>query len=225
MKVSIHQPAYLPWLGYFDKIRQSDLFVYLDTVQFQKQSFQNRNKIRTPGGAVWLTVPVMSKGVLLGTELRNLAINQAVPWRKKHLRTIEMNYGKAPCFHSVMDWLAPFYADEWRGLSDLCFEMLAKMVEQLGIKTKIVKASELDYEVGSKSDLVLNICKGVGASSYLSGSLGVDYLDLDSFEASGISVEFQNYQHPEYRQVYSGFEPFMAAIDLMMCEEFPQRIY
>lgn len=225
MKVSIHQPAYLPWLGYFDKIRRSDLFIYLDTVQFQKQSFQNRNKVKTPQGAVWLTVPVMSKGVLVGTELRDLAINPAVPWRKKHLRTIEMNYGKAPFFHNVMAWLAPFYAREWHGLSDLCFAMLTEMVAQLGIKTKIVKASELDYDVGSKSDLVLNICKSVGATSYLSGSLGVDYLDVKSFEANGISVEFQDYQHPQYQQVYEGFEPFMAAIDLMMCEEFPERIY
>tara|TARA_R110001583_G_scaffold10419_4_gene48099 strand:- start:53531 stop:54208 length:678 start_codon:yes stop_codon:yes gene_type:complete len=225
LKISIHQPAYLPWLGYFDKIRQSDVFVYLDTVQYQKNSFQNRNKIRTQQGSSWLTVPVKTKGVLFNRSLSELAINTSVPWQKKHLRAIEMNYTRSSQFHRVMEWLGPFYSQEWLGLSDLCFAMLIKMVEKLGIKTKIVKASELDYDVGVKSDLVLNICKCIGAETYLSGSLGRDYLDVDGFERIGMSVDFQDYQHPEYTQVYEGFEPYMAMIDLMMCEKYPERIY
>lgn len=219
--ISIHQPAYLPWLGYFDKIRSADCFVYLDTVQFQKQSFQNRNKIRTADGWVWLTVPVETKGKLYDTQLKDLTINPRVDWRRKHRASIEMNYRKAPHYDAVMAWLAPFYDRDWPGLSDLCFEMMLAFNRALGIETEIVKASDLTSVEGSKGDLVLNLCRALDADRYLSGSLGRDYLDPEAFQTAGIDLTFQSYEHPSYQQAYPGFEPYMAVIDLLMNQSDP----
>lgn len=222
--VSIHQPAYLPWLGYFDKIRQSDLFIYLDTVQFQKNSFQNRNKIRTSEGWIWLTVPVETKGRLYSTEIKDLTINNRANWRRKHLESIRTNYRKATHFDDVFGWIAPYYEKPWDRLSDLCFEMMIDCTMRLGLETKIVRASEQFSVEGAKSDLVLELCKAAGATRYLSGSLGRDYLDLGSFADAGIEVDFQNYQHPQYPQAYPGFESGMGVVDLFMCADNPSRV-
>ena len=216
--VSIHQPAYLPWLGYFDKIRQSDLFIYLDTVQFQKQSFQNRNKIRTANGWTWLTVPVETKGKLYETPLKDLAINNRVDWRRKHRAAIAMNYRKAPHFDAVMPQLEMFYERSWSRLSDLCYDMLSAFNRRLGITTPVQKASDMGVMPSSKSDLILDLCRAAGATTYVSGTLGRGYLDLPAFADQGIDVTFQDYEHPRYRQAYAGFEPNMAVIDLLMNE-------
>lgn len=224
MIVSIHQPAYLPWLGYIAKIRQADRFIYLDTVQFQKSSFQNRNKIRTKDGWAWLTVPVETKGRLFDTLLRDIAINNRLDWRRKHRAAIEMNYRRAPCFDRVFPQLASFYEATWLHLSTLCFEMLQSFLAMLDISTEIIAASQLPPTHGAKSDLVLELCRAAGATTYLSGSLGRNYLDLPAFQAAGIKVEFQDYQHPTYLQAYPGFEPYMGVVDLLMCAKNPATI-
>jgi len=222
--VSIHQPAYLPWLGYFDKIRQADRFIFLDTVQFQKQSFQNRNRIRTADGWTWLTVPVITKGRLYDTPLKDLEINNRVDWRRKHLVAIEMNYRKAPQFERIMAWLKAYYEQPWERLADLCFEMLLGFNRLLGIETPIVRASDLPPCAASKSNLILALCKTSGASHYLAGTLGRDYIDAAAFAHDGVAVSFQDYQHPRYRQIYPGFEANMAVIDLLMNEAEPGAI-
>ena len=222
--VSIHQPAYLPWLGYFDKIRRADLFIYLDTVQFQKQSFQNRNRIRTADGWAWLTVPVEIKGRLYDTALKDVLINNRINWRRKHGAAIAMNYGKAPRFAEIMPLLERYYERDWERLSDLCYEMLLAFNRLLGITTPIRKASEMTDVTGSKSELILNLCRAAGATSYISGTLGRGYLDLAAFGDQGIEVAFQDYAHPTYRQTYPGFEPFMGVIDLLMNEAEPAAI-
>ena len=222
--VSIHQPAYLPWLGYFDKIRRADLFIYLDSVQFQKQSFQNRNKIRTADGWTWLTVPVETKGRLYETPLKDLPINNRVNWRRKHRAAIEMNYRKAPRFEPVMSLLDRFYAQEWEHLSDLCYAMMTAFNRELAVDSEIRKASELKTLEGGKSDLLLSICRAVGATTYLSGALGQNYLDVESFERAGIDVLFQDYRHPVYAQLQPDFLPNMAVIDLLMNEADPAAV-
>ncbi len=224
MIVSIHQPAYLPWLGYFDKIARADLFIWLDNVQFQKNSFQNRNKILTKDGPSWLTVPVRTSGVLYETPLKDAEIDNSRNWRAKHVSSIRMNYNKAMRFSDCFPALAGFYEREWQTLDRLCWEMLDYFNTLLGVTTPIRRASDMSAD-GSKSDLVLDLCKKAGATTYLSGALGRDYLDLPSFAAAGIAVEFQDYKHPPYRQAYPGFVPNLAVIDLIMNEERPERFF
>ena len=222
MIVSIHQPAYLPWLGYFDKIARADLFIWLDNVQFQKNSFQNRNKILTKDGSAWLTVPMRTSGVLYETLLKDVEIDNSKNWRAKHSASISMNYKKAPRFGDFFPSLARFYGREWRTLDGLCWEMLSYFNSLLGVTTPIRRASEMDAD-GAKSDLVLDLCKKAGATTYLSGALGRDYLDLPSFAAAGIAVKFQDYKHPTYPQAHQGFVPNLAVIDLLMNERKPQH--
>lgn len=224
MIVSIHQPAYLPWLGYFDKIARADLFIWLDNVQFQKNSFQNRNKILTKDGPTWLTVPMRTSGALYETPLKDVEIDNSKNWRAKHLASIRMNYAKAPCFGDCFPALARFYEREWRTLDLLCFEMLDYFNTLLGVVTPIRRASDMGAE-GAKSDLVLDLCRKAGATTYLSGALGRDYLDLASFAKAGIAVEFQDYKHPTYRQTYPEFAPNLAVVDLLMNEEEPRRFF
>ena len=220
--MSIHQPAYLPWLGYFDKIARSDLFIYLDTVQFQKSSFQNRNKILSKDGPIWLTVPVETSGVLYTAPLKDIRLSGNA-WQRKHLTALQMNYGGAIRAQDVLADLQKFYLAEWKTLSDLCWSMLEYFSTSLGIENDIVRASELKA-TGGKSDLILELCKEVGATTYLSGALGRDYLNLADFRREGIAVEFQDYKHPTYKQLYPGFVPNMGVVDLLMNERDPSGV-
>jgi len=223
MIVSIHQPAYLPWLGYFDKIARSNLFIWLDTVQFQKSSFQNRNRILSHNGPLWLTVPVRTAGVLYDTPLNAIEIDNTRNWQSKHAAALSMNYGRAQCFADRFQTLATFYGRPWRLLDDLCWQMLGYFNGLLGISTPIRRASDITVG-GSKSDLVLNLCKAVGATTYLSGALGRNYLVLQDFAAAGIAVEFQDYASPVYRQVQPGFTANLAIVDLIFNESDPHRV-
>ncbi|UJQ96059.1 WbqC family protein [Mariluticola halotolerans] len=211
MIVSIHQPAYLPWLGYLDRIASSDVFVFLDTVQFEKNSFTNRNRIKTANGPVWLTVPVKQKGHI-DKSLLDIEIDQQKNWQVKHLRSIEQAYRKAPNFGAYMPILAPTITETTDGIAALCWRQLAHLVEVFGLETRIVRASELAVD-SRKSDLVLDICKQLGATTYLSGSLGRDYLALDDFSAARIDVSFQDFTTPEYPQQHGEFIPNLSAID------------
>ncbi|MCC9624264.1 WbqC family protein [Thalassospira sp. MA62] len=223
MIVSIHQPAYLPWLGYFEKIAKSDLFLYLDTVQFQKGSFQNRNKIRTKEGWIWQTVPVQTKGKHFDQTLKDLEINNLQSWQSKHWAAISQNYAKAPYAKEWLGRLEPFYHTQYDRLSDLCWDMLLMFNDALGIKTPMQKTSEMPDVDGAKSDLVLNLCLAVNADMYFSGSQGRDYLDEFSFEQAGVKVSYQDFQHPTYQQVHSGFEPYMGVVDLLMNAPRPEE--
>lgn len=225
MIVGIHQPAYLPWLGYFDRIRSVDLFIFLDTVQFQKGSFQNRNKILTGNGPAWLTVPVETSGKLFGTEIKDIRIDSSQRWQTKHWSTLQMSYSSAPAYGAVSPLVEPFYQREWICLADLCWEMLLLFNRLLGIDTKIVRASELGAVEGKKSDLVLDLCRAVRATNYLSGSQGRDYLDVGSFADAGIEVEFQNYVPRPYRQRLKEFVPAMGVVDLLFNELKPQACF
>jgi len=213
--VGIHQPAYLPWLGYFDRIRQVDLFIYLDTVQFQKGSFQNRNRVLTGNGPAWLTVPVETAGKLYSTVLKDIEIDNSRNWQAKHWGTLRMNYAGAPMFRTVAPELETFYSRPWQRLSDLCLEMLMAFNRMLGIDTRIVRASELGQVNGRKSDLVLDLCQRVGATTYLSGSQGKDYLDMESFRSAGIGVQFQHYLTLPYPQPVASFVPALGVVDFL----------
>lgn len=216
MIVSIHQPAYLPWLGYLDRISQSDLFIFLDTVQFEKNSFTNRNRIKTASGPVWLTVPVLSRGHLNGT-LQTLAIDTRQNWQTKHLRSIAQAYAGAPDAKRKLTTLEAQYG-ETELLADLCHDQLLFWCAELGISTPIIRASTLN-STGTKSQLVRNLCKEVGATTYLSGPMGRDYLDQDQFQTDSIALEFHRFQHPTYHQLHGDFLPAMGVVDYWMAGE------
>lgn len=211
MILSAHQPAYLPWLGYFDKLMRSDIFVYLDNVQFEKNSFINRNKIKTPQGAIWLTIPIKIKGHT-NKMIREMEIDISKNWRKDHLLAIYLNYKKARKFTELYPELEKLYAVEYKSLSDLCFCHLQFWLRWLGVNKKIIKASELEL-TSNKSELVLEICQKFNATKYISGALGKDYLELDKFEVAGIDVEFQEYHQPVYEQLWGDYLPNLSILD------------
>lgn len=212
--LTAHQPAYLPWLGYLDKIASADVFVYLDTVQFEKNSYINRNRIKTPQGPQWLTVPVKTKGHLAAT-LRDTEIENSQPWRSKHLKSIAMNYSRAQFFATCFPKLESLFAGAQPGLSELCWAQMHFWLNEFAITTRVIRSSELSIE-GSKSDLILNLCRSFGATRYISGALGRGYLVEEDFAAAGIAVEYQDYVHPTYTQLWGDFVPYMSIVDLWM---------
>jgi len=214
MKVAIHQPQYIPWLQFFYKIDRADIFINLDTVSFQKGGVQNRNKILTNGVEAWLTVPVKHN---LGQALNKVEINNESNWSKKHLSTLVQNYSKSKYFKHYLPELEMIYSDKWMLLSDLNFYLMKKILKWLDISTPIHKSSEMNA-IGSGSELILNICKEVGASSYLSGQGGKNYMDLKSFQAAGITVEFiEPVTCTEYQQVNNdgNFIKDLSILDLL----------
>lgn len=214
MIVAIHQPAYLPWLGYLERILKSDCFVFLDTVQLETRSFTSRNRIKTPQGAQWLTVPVLSKGHR-ETSLQTIRVDDSQPWRRKHLMTIAQHYRKAPRFDFCFERLEQLLSREQPLLADLCFDQLAFWLAELGITTRVVRARDL-AATGRKSDLMLNICRELGAKTYLSGPQGRGYLDEAKFAMAGIEVAYHDFVSPVYPQIGDEFMPNLSIIDAWM---------
>ena len=214
MILSAHQPAYLPWLGYFDKIIKSNVFVFLDTVQFEKNSFINRNKIKTPQGSVWLTVPVKLKGHL-DVPLLKIEIDHKINWQKNHLKSIYLNYKKAPHYKEGYFKIEGLYNTDYELISELCWDHLGFWLKELGIEKRIVRSSELPI-TSKKSDLILDLCRYFQADRYISGALGRNYLEEVRFKEAGISIEYQDYQHPVYPQLWGEFLPYMSIVDFWM---------
>jgi hypothetical protein len=217
MIVSIMQPAYLPWLGFFDRIAASDVLILLDHVLIDRNSktkFANRNRIRTPDGWTWLTVPIRSKGRHGELLLNEIEVNNETDWRAKHWRAIEMNYRRAPHF---ADYAAPFqamYETEWATLAALNAAGQKIFTEALGIGTRTMLSSEMDCRE-TKDRLIVELCEKAGATAYISGPFGRDYVKPEDFRAAGVELLFHDYDHPEYKQCFEGFEPYMSAIDLL----------
>jgi len=214
MIVSINQPAYLPWLGYFHRIAVADAHVVLDHVQFEKNSFTNRNKIRTKEGWCWLTVPVKTAGKFGELPINEIEIANEKKWAAKHWESMRINYGKTPHFAEHGRFLEDLYSRPWQRLADLNREITSYLLNAFGIRTKLHFSSQMNVS-GKKDELVLNLCRELGATGYLSGPLGRNYLQEGRFHSQGIEVRYDDYRHPTYKQAYAGFEPYMAAFDLL----------
>jgi len=213
MILTAHQPAYMPWLGLFHKIAISDAYVYLDNVQFEKNSYINRNKIKSANGPIWLTVPTLLKGHMSKT-IKEIKINNDVNWREKHLKSIELNYKSAPYFSRYIEFFRDCYNHKWNNLSDLNEYMLKWFLDTLRIEIKYYKMSEINFE-GRKSELVLDMCKKLGADIYIFGALGKDYVREEDFSIEDIKLYFQDYKHPVYPQLYGEFINHLSIIDLL----------
>lgn len=215
MIVSIHQPQYLPWLPYFLKIAESDVFILLDSVDFQKNGIQNRNQIKTAQGASWLTVPVKHQ---LGQKILDIEINNSVDWRKKHWNTIFQNYGKASSFKAYLSDLESLYSQEWNSLVEINIRILEMLLRWMKIPTKIVRSSQMNAK-GKASELVLNLCLEAGATSYISGTGGKNYLDEDAFKSAGIIINYNSPALPSlYPQMHTkaGFLNDLSALDILL---------
>ena len=213
MLVGIHQPHYLPWLRYFEKIDHSDVFIVLDTVQFTKNGWQNRNKVKTPAGATLLTAPVQAN---LGVTLDRVPIRRDGKWRRKHWQTLRQNYGKAPYFNDHAAFLEDTYAREWDLLNDLNGHMLEYFAAALGIATRIEYASRLNVP-GTATERLVNLIKAVGGDAYYSGAFALEqYLDAPLIERAGISLELQEWRAPTYPQLHGAFVADLSIIDLLM---------
>lgn len=214
MIVSINQPAYLPWLGYFDRIAKSDLHIVLDHVQFEKNSVTNRNKVRTATGWSWLSAPVLTKGRFGELVIDRIEIDRTSNWKKKHFMALQMNYSRSAYYYRHSDYFEKFYLQDWIHLAPMLQESTRYLLQELGIRTQQLKSSELSPK-SKKADLILELCIKVGATTYLSGPFGREYLNGGAFEKAGIELKYHDYVHPTYDQCYGGFEPYMSVVDLL----------
>jgi hypothetical protein len=213
LTLAAHQPVYLPWLGLFHKIMLADLFCVFDIVQYQRKDFNNRNKIKTQTGPIWLSVPVESRNHL-NTLICDMRIVQD-GWARKHARSIRHSYEKTPFFKDYIDRIEAFLLGRrYVYLTDLNTDMLAMFMAALDVTVPIVKASDYDF-VGKKSDLVLDMCVKLGATDYIFGEQGRNYADTDSFRDRRINAHFQAYTHPVYPQLGGAFTSHLSIIDLL----------
>lgn len=216
MIVTIHQPQYLPWLGYLDKADRADVFILLDDVQFKKNEWQNRNRIRTPQGWQWLTVPVLHD---FGQKINEVKINNKSNWRSAHLKALKLNYGKAPFYKDFIGFFEEAYQKNWERLCDINIYFVEKLVDLLEIKTKIVLSSQ--YHVSEDpTHRLIDLCKKFDAHSYLSGKDGSKYMDFKKFEEAHINVLTQDFKHPAYDQLWQsaqvkGFISNLSVVDLL----------
>jgi len=217
MLVAIHQPHYLPWLRYLEKIARADVFVVLDDVQYTKNGFQNRNKIKHAGGWMYLTVPIKERA---GQRLDEVEIAEVGSWNDKHWNALQTNYGPTPYFKQHADALTEIYRRSWTHLNPLNWELLCYLCSAMGIETPLLRSSQLGVE-GKATERLIEICRAVGADRYYSGSYAADtYLDAAAMEAAGIEVVLQEWTCPTYRQHFSqvGFIPDLSCIDLLLNE-------
>jgi len=211
--VAAHQPQYLPWLGYFDKISRADRFVLLDNVQFKKNEWQNRNKIKTAQGWQWLTVPVKYRYPQLINEVE---INDTVKWQHKQRQAISTNYRKASHYSKLEGFFEEIFSGSWKLISELNIDVIRKLVHVLGIDTPLFVASEMGEFPLDPDERLIALTKYFGADTYRAGAGGSQYMNMDKYRENGVEVLFQDYQHPMYDQLFGQFEPFMSTVDLIL---------
>lgn len=212
MKAAIHQPHFFPYPGFFHKLSIADVFVIMDDVQYDKR-FTNRNKIMATQGWTWLTVPINKDHKFLPNML--VEINNELPWRQHHWKKIYHSYANAPFFHLYKSYFENLYEREWKFLFDIDFKTLKKTLEWLDIRIEIIKESELKVN-GSATERLVNVCKSIGADTYVSGCGCAEYMDEKLYQKNGIKLEYQNYRSLPYKQHLSdSFIPNLSIIDLL----------
>jgi hypothetical protein len=220
MLVGILQPSYLPWLGFFEQMARVDCFVLYDDVQYDKQGWRNRNRIKNREGIQWITVPILTKGK------RSQLINQAqisldTNWSIKHLASLETNYRNAGYFNDFFLKIEPLLKKQWQNLFDLNFELLNLLKEHLGIKTQLVLSSSLLKKLpkdASPESRLIEICEKVGGDTLYEGAAGQNYIDTRLFKKANIGIIYQQYDHPVYKQLYGDFVPYLSIVDLIFNE-------
>ena len=215
MTLTIHQPEFMPWLGFFDKISLSDTVVLLDNVQYRHKYFQNRNKIKSVNGEIWMNVPIIRNGKTRNIGLiKDIQINNSENWSQKILKSIEFNYRKSKYFDTYYPIINNIFTKNYKLLVDLNIDIIKEFSNILNIKTKIIRSSELNIE-GSGEKLILDICKKFSPKKYISGPTGIAGRGKDepNFNKEGIEVVYHNFKHPIYEQLHGPFVSHMSFID------------
>ncbi len=213
MKVAIHQPEHLGYLGFYNKMMNADAWIFLDNVQLAKRDFVRRNRIRGQHGPIWLSVPIITKG-RYHQQIKDVEINNSQDWRKSHWKSIELEYRRTPFFEENAAALSAIYQQEWEYIADLNIRLVETIARLLNINRPMYRASELGVE-GKSSQLLADLTHAVNGTVYLSGPMGRDYLESGFFDERGLAVEFNDFNHPTYPQKHGEFMPYMAAIDLL----------
>ncbi len=215
--VAVMQPTYLPWMGYFDLIDQADIFVLYDDVDFSKQSWQQRNRIKTSSGVQWLTVPVLSKGKS-GQRICDVEINPRSNDLVKHVKTIQQAYSKAAFQKTYMDELSALLSGTYVFLAELNIVLIQWFCDKLGIKTPLMRSSELNLE-GARVERLIHLCRAVHGTRYLSTPGSKVYIDENNlFEPNRIDLVYHRFTHPVYRQLHGEFVPYLSVLDLLLNE-------
>lgn len=217
MKCVILQPSYIPWRGYFHQISKSDVFIFFDDVQYDKEGWRNRNKIKTAQGLQWLTIPVYTKGVVEnGTPINEIEICWSKPWNMHHWKGIQQAYQKAPFYNQYEYFFEEMYGSEPKYLADFTIPSTIKISHMLGIKNvQFLRSSSIKGINGEKTDRLIELLNHVGADHYISGPSARDYIEPEKLEDAGIKLEYMTYDYPPYPQLHPPYEPFVSIIDLM----------
>lgn len=218
MTVAIHQPNFLPWIGYFYKIAQVETFIFLDDVQFTKNGFTNRNRIVTSQGEQWITLPVIQSGKSL-QSINEVLIFDSERSVSKILKTIETNYRKSQYYVEIISVLKPFFENiEDASLSRMNQGLLTAICDKLKFDTKILKSSDIKNLTGESTERLISICNSLGADTYLSGFGGDKYQELDLYKENGIKLTYTAFSHPVYKQLGKlDFIPNMSILDYLFC--------
>lgn len=212
--IGILQPGYLPWLGFFEQMYRSDAFVIYDDVQYDKEGWRNRNRIKSADGVQWLTVPVIFK-LSDAPLIHEVRIDNKGNWRKKHLASIRQNYANAPFIKDYVCLFEDAYSRDWEYLIDLDMFFINKLTQCLGMGDKqIVRSTSLHIE-GDRIGRLINLCQFFGADVFYEGVAGKNYIEEGRFRDHGIRVEYQDYKHPVYRQLYGEFVSHLSVVDLL----------
>jgi hypothetical protein len=214
VRIAIQQPEHLPWLGFFNKMAQVDLYVFLDNVQFKKRYFENRNRIRLHGQDHWLTVPVVTKGRYT-QSIAEVEIASEQPWNKSYLKTLEHAYAQAPHGREAVETFREPLDHPPRRLVELNLALIQRVRERLGITTPTLLASSLPVAGLKGGELILEICRQVRATEYISGPDGRNYLPLESFAQAGIALGYHDYVHPTYPQPEPDFVSHLSVVDCL----------
>jgi len=211
--IGILQPAYIPWLGFFEQLIKTEAFIIYDDVQFDKHGWRNRNRIKGPNGVQWLTIPVFTKGG--PHKINETRINNNTPWIHKHLQSLSTCYKKAKYFFQYFGEIEDILAsNEWEFLAELDIAIIKLICRWLEIKTPLYRSSSLNIS-GNRIERLINICKLFNATRFYEGESGKNYIDVEKFSKENINVTFQHYQHPVYPQLFGPFESHLSVLDLV----------
>ena len=210
----IHQPDFLPYLGFFHRLLYADVFVLLDSIQFvhSNNGWTHRDKIKTPQGQKWVSLSL--KKAPRNTAIREIFLSNTVDWRTANLNLLRANYSKAPFFKEIFHYLEEIYALKYERMMDFNVKSIEILLDLFDIKVQMVLASDLDAQ-GKKNDLLVDILKKISANCYLSGVGARNYFDPVPYNESGIEVTWQNFTHPVYPQLHGEFVSYLSSIDLL----------